>query len=101
MKFVDKIETLIIYVLIAMLLVAVILGTVELGRVLVETMLEPPLQLIAPEALFQSFGQFLIILIGLELIKLLKLHLLQHRLRPELVIAVAVIAICNKVVTLD
>ena len=101
MKLVEKLETFIIYVLIAMLLVAVILGTVQLGRELVQTILKPPFLLIEPQALFASFGLFLVILIGLELLKLLKLHLQHHKLRPELVIEVAIIAVCNKVVTLD
>ena len=101
MKLVEKIETLVIYFLIAMLLVAVILGTVQLGYGLAQTILQPPFLLIEPQTLFLSFGLFLVILIGLELLKLLKLHLLHHKLRPEVVIEVAIIAVCNKVVTLD
>ena len=101
MKLVEKTETFIIYILIAMLLVAVVLGTVQLGYELVQTILQPPFLLIEPQTLFASFGLFLIILIGLELLKLLKLHLSHHKLRPELVIEVAIIAVCNKVVTLD
>ena len=101
MKVVEKIETYVIYVLIGMLLLSVILGTVQLGRVLIETVLQPPFLLIEPETLFRSFGLFLIIVIGLELLKLLKLHLMHHKLRPEVVIEVAIIAVCNKVVTLD
>lgn len=101
MKLVEKTETLIIYILMLMLLVAVILGTVQLGYELVQTILQPPLLLIEPQALFASFGLFLIILIGLELLKLLKLHLSHHKLRPQVVIEVAIIALCNKVVTLD
>lgn len=101
MKLVEKIETLIIYALVVMLLVAVLLGTVALGTRLVQTVLEPPFLLIEPAALFRSFGLFLIILIGLELLKLLKLHLSHHKLQPELVIEVAIIALCNKIVTLD
>ena len=101
MKIVEKIETLIIYVLIAILLVSVVLGTLELGRAMLRVIFEPPFLLIEPKTLFESFGLFLVILIGLELLKLLKLHVAQHKLRPELVIEVAIIAVCNKVVTLD
>lgn len=101
MKWVEKIETGIIYVLMAMLVVAVLIGTGELGRSLVEMLMESPTLLIQPKELFQSFGNFLIILIGLELLKLLKLHVQHHKIQPTLVIEVAIIAICNKVVTLD
>jgi uncharacterized membrane protein (DUF373 family) len=101
MKVVEKLETYIIYALIGMMLVSVVLGTAELVRELIVTILRPPLLLIEPESLSESFGLFLIILIGLELVKLLRLHLMHHKLRPELVIEVAIIAICNKIVTLD
>ena len=101
MKTVEKLETLIIYVLIVMLLVSILLGTIELGSTLVQTVIEPPFLLIEPDSLFQSFGLFLIVLIGLELLKLLKLHLSHHKLQPEVVIEVAIIALCNKVVTLN
>ena len=101
MRVVERIEALVVYALVVMLLLSVILGTIQLGRVLLDTVFQPPFLLIEPATLFQSFGLFLIILIGLELLKLLKLHLLHHKLRPELVIEVAIIAVCNKVVTLD
>src|SRR5215472_3275296 len=99
---VEKVETVVVYAMIAMLLVAIILGTAALGRLLFGIVIRPPMMMmIEPAELFASFGMFLIIVIGLELLKVLKLHLTQRRLRPELVIEVAMIAVCNKVVTLD
>ena len=101
MKLIERIETSIIWALMFLLLVSVTLGTFELGRVLAMEIFEPPFLLIDPATLFRSFGLFLVILIGLELLKLLKMHLSHHELKPELVIEVAIIAICNKIVTLD
>jgi uncharacterized membrane protein (DUF373 family) len=101
MLLVERTQTIILYVLVFMLLVSVVLGTVELGRQLVQIVLEPPLLLIDPVDLSRSFGLFLIILVGIELLNLLTLHLSHDRLRPELVIEVAIIAVCSKVVTLD
>lgn len=99
---VEKVEVVVVYAMIAMLLVAIILGTLALGRLLFGIVVRPPLMMmIEPAELFASFGMFLIIVIGLELLKVLKLHLSQGKLRPELVIEVAMIAVCNKVVTLD
>jgi uncharacterized membrane protein (DUF373 family) len=40
-------------------------------------------------------------LIGLELLKILKLFLAEDKIKPEMVVEVAVIALCNKVITLD
>lgn len=101
MKAAEFIERYVIYALMTMLALGIVLGAIALGIELVETIISPPFLLIEPQALFSSFGRFLIILIGLELLKLLRLHLLHHQLRPEVVIAVAMIAVCNKVVTLD
>ncbi|RNC68069.1 MAG: phosphate-starvation-inducible E-like protein [Desulfuromonadales bacterium] len=101
-NFIDKVETFIVWALVLMLLLAVLLGTLGLGRTLVEIIIDsPPYLLIEPKKLFQSFGLFLICLIGLELLKLLKFHLSHHFVKPELVVEVAIIALCNKVVTLD
>jgi uncharacterized membrane protein (DUF373 family) len=101
MKFVERIETLLVWVLIAMLLVSVVLGAFEMGRTLLEHVFSPPFLLIDPETLFQSFGLFLIILISFELLKVLKFHLTHHSIEPRVVIEVAIIALCSKIVTLD
>ncbi|MEI7818096.1 MAG: phosphate-starvation-inducible PsiE family protein [Desulfuromonadales bacterium] len=101
-KYIDRIESVILWALVLMLLLAVLLSTLELGRILFGMIVDaPPYMLISPKMLFQTFGLFLICLIGLELIKLLKFHITHHFVRPELVVEVAVIALCNKVVTLD
>jgi len=84
MKIIERVEAGVIYAMIVMLLVAIILGTVTLGRLLGEIVVRPPLLTIEPAELFASFGLFLIVVIGLELLKVLKLHLAQGRLRPEL-----------------
>ena len=101
MTFVERIEAIILHCLVFMLLASVVMGTVELGRQLVVIMLTPPLLMIDPSDLTRLFGLFLVILIGLELLKLIKLHMSHNIVRPELVIEVAIIAVCNKVVTLD
>lgn len=100
-KFIDRVKMFILWALVLMLLLAVLLGTLGLGRTIVAAIIDsPPYVLIDPKLLFQSFGLFLICLIGLELLKLLEFHI-SHHYKPELVVEVAIIALCNKVVTLD
>jgi len=100
-KFIDQVKMFILWVLVLMLLLAVLMGTLGLGRTIVETIIDsPPYILVDPKLLFQSFGLFLICLIGLELLKLLEFHI-SHHYKPELVVEVAIIALCSKVVTLD
>ena len=99
MRVLELLEKLVIAVLILLLFAGIVLGTVELGGDLVQAAIAPPFLLIPPKTLFGFFGLFLIILVGLELLRLLKLRFLHKEIRPDLVFEVALIAICNEVVT--
>jgi uncharacterized membrane protein (DUF373 family) len=98
---VETIEKLIIRTLIILLLLAMVLGTIELGRVTILEVFAPPFLLLDISKIFEGFGLALIILIGLELLKVLKLFLLEDKIKPEIIVEIAVIAICNKIITLD
>ncbi len=97
---VEQIEKLIIRTLIILLL-ALVFGTVELGRIMVLEIIEPPFLQLEISKIFENFGLALIILIGLELLKILKMFLVEDKIKPELVVGIAVIALCNKIITLD
>ena len=98
---VERIEKLIIRALIILLLLAMILGTIELGRVTILEIFAPPFLLLDISKIFEGFGLALVILIGLELLKVLKLFLLEDKIKPEIIVEIAVIALCNKIITLD
>ncbi len=98
---VEQIEKLIIRVLIILLLLAMVLGTIELGRVTILEIFAPPFLLLDISKIFEGFGLALIILIGLELLKVLKLFLVEDKIKPEIIVEIAVIALCNKIITLD
>lgn len=100
-KFVDAVERVIVRVLIVLLLIAIILGTVELARVLLVELMAPPYFLVDVPSLFDAFSLFLVILIGIELLRSMTIYLSEDRIQPELVVQVAVIALCNKIITLD
>jgi len=95
------VERLIIRALILMLLITIALGTAELGRVLILDIMTPVYGLLDIPTVFDIFGIVLVILIGIELLKSMKMFLTEEKVRPELVIEVAMIALCNKVITLD
>ncbi|MBA2495076.1 MAG: phosphate-starvation-inducible PsiE family protein [Acidobacteria bacterium] len=63
--------------------------------------IEPPFLMLDISKVFEGFGLALVILIGLELLKILKMFLTEDKIKPELVVEVAVIALCNKIITLD
>ncbi len=101
LRIVDSIEKLIVRVLIILLLAGIVLGTVELARVLIMEVFAPPFLLLDISRLFEGFGLVLVILIGMELLKSMKMFLAEDKIKPELFVEVAVIALCNKVITLD
>jgi len=78
-----------------------VLGTLELGRVTILEVFAPPFLLLDISKIFEGFGLALIILIGLELLKVLKLFLVEDKIKPEIIVEIAVIALCNKIITLD
>ncbi len=100
-QLVQRVEQIIVRVLILLLLIATLLGTFALGRVLVLEIAAPPAWLIDPRSLFEAFGLFVVILIGLELLRSMILFVREERIQPAIVVEVAIIALCNKVITLD
>lgn len=92
LRFVSLAEQLIVRVLMVLLLIAIVLGTFALGRVLALEILEPPLLLLDVNKLFEAFGLFVVVLIGLELLKSMALFAIEERVEPRLVVEVAVIA---------
>jgi uncharacterized membrane protein (DUF373 family) len=101
LKVVDTVKRLIVRILIVLLLIAIVLGTFELAWVLIVDLIEPPHFLTDVHTLFDWFGLFLVILIGIELLKSMTVYLAEDRVQPELVVEVAIIALCNKIITLD
>jgi uncharacterized membrane protein (DUF373 family) len=91
----------IILALIAMMMLAVLLSTVELLIILVVELLKPPKYLLGIDNLFEIFGFFMMILIGLELLESIRTYLDDNLLHVEVVLLVAMIAIARKVIILE
>jgi len=91
----------IILALIAMMMLAVLLSTVELLIILVAELLKAPKYLLGIENLFEIFGFFMMILIGLELLESIRTYLDEKLLHVEVVFLVAMIAIARKVIILE
>lgn len=98
---VETIEKLIIRALVILLLLAMVLGTFELGRVTILEVFAPPFLLLDISKVFEGFGLALVILIGLELLRVLKVFLVEDKIKPEIIVEITVIALCNKIITLD
>lgn len=94
-------EKVIIYALIAMMVLVVFISTIELGVLIVKDIIAPPRYWLGIDQLFEIFGFFLLLLIGVELLETIKAYLSEHVVHSEIVLEVALIAIARKVITLN
>jgi len=91
----------VVLALVAMMMCAVLLATVELLIILVIELMKPPKYLLGIDNLFEIFGFFMMILIGLELLESIRTYLADNLLHVEVVFLVAMIAIARKVIILE
>jgi len=94
-------ERFIIIALMAMMAIVVLISTVELGVIIVTDIFKPPAYWLGIDQLFEIFGFFLLLLIGVELLETIKAYLSEGVVHSEIVLEVALIAIARKVITLD
>jgi uncharacterized membrane protein (DUF373 family) len=99
--YLDRFERIITRALLIMLVVVVVLATVELAWILGKELLVPPYILLAPDQLLGLFGQFLLVLIGIELLHSMKVYAVHRVIHLEAVLIVAMIAVARKVIVLE
>lgn len=101
LDYVKKFERIVIKSLIVMMGAVVFLSAVELGWIIMKDIITPPIVLLEVDELLEIFGIFLLVLIGIELLEMIKVYLLDNVVHVEVVFMVAIIAIGRKVVVLD
>lgn len=101
LEYLKKFERIIITALIVMMTMVVFLSTVELGWIIIKDIMTPPVVLLAIEELLEIFGLFLLVLIGIELLEMIKIYLEKNVIHVEVVFMVAMVAVGRKVVILD
>ncbi|MGB5398163.1 MAG: phosphate-starvation-inducible PsiE family protein [Gammaproteobacteria bacterium] len=101
MGYLKKFERVLVGILILMLALVVLLSVVELGWVLAKDIITPPVFILEISQLLELFGLFLLVLIGIELLETIKKYYTEGRVDLDVIIAVAVIALCRKIITVD
>ncbi len=94
-------EKVIIVILILMMAIVVLFTTIEMGHSIIGNVIASPMSLLGNNHLMKIFGDFLLILIGAELLETTKLFLTDKMIHVEVVILVAIMAIARKVIILD
>ncbi len=99
---IKKFERVIICSLLIMMSLVVLLATIELGWIIIKDIITPPIFLLEINELFEIFGLFMLVLIGIELLETIaKTYTKQNTNHAKIVMAVAIIAIARKVIILD
>ncbi|MFC1856008.1 phosphate-starvation-inducible PsiE family protein [Thermodesulfobacteriota bacterium] len=101
MKYLEKIEQIIVFALLFMMVSTLVLTTIELGWIIINDIITPPMFLLDISELLDVFGMFLLVLIGVELLETVKMYLTQKKVHVEVVFTVALIAVARKVIILD
>ncbi|NLA39594.1 MAG: hypothetical protein GX882_09535 [Methanomicrobiales archaeon] len=97
-RYVDWFEQIIYVTLIVFLAVLLLFTLLELGWLLVVSLFVNSIYRLESHELFNLFGYFLLILIGLELLETIKVYLSRREFHVETIILVAIIAIARKVI---
>ncbi len=99
---IKKFERVIILSLMIMMSMVVLLATIELGWIIIKDIFTPPFFLLEINELFEIFGLFMLVLIGIELLETIaKTYTNKDSNHAKIVMAVALIAIARKVIILD
>jgi len=96
-----KAEKIIAIVLLSLMGVVVASGTIEVAYEIVTSLIDPPGFFLGVSELFDVFGLFLMVLIGLELMTSIHMYLDDHRIHAEMMFLVALTAVTRKIVIMD
>ncbi len=101
MEIIGKVERTIAMALLILMGIVVISGTLEVAYVVFTDLMAPPGFFLGVADLFDIFGLFLMVLIGLELMTSIKMYLDESTIHAEMMFLVALTAVARKVVILD
>ena len=96
-----KIEKIIASALLVLMGVVVVSGTIEVAYEIVTSLIDPPGFFLGVSELFDVFGLFMMVLIGLELMTSIHMYLDDQRIHAEMMFLVALTAVTRKIVIMD
>ena len=101
MNIFGKTEKYIAMSLLVLMGVVVIAATAEIAYEIVTDLIRPPGLFLDVTEIIDTFGLFLLVLIGLELMATMHTYLSEHTINVEMMFLVALTAVARKVVILD
>jgi uncharacterized membrane protein (DUF373 family) len=100
-EYLDKIQKIIVVVLTWTMAVAVILATIDLIYNLALYVISPPFGRLETDELLNTFGNILLVIMGVELLETFKTYKIEHNVNTQMVLLVALTAMARKVVILE
>ncbi len=100
-KFLDRFERVIYLVLIGLLAVVVLFSIVELVYLVFQDLTGVSPYRLENYEFLNLLGFFLLVLIGIELLDTIKAYLTRHEIHVEIIVLLAVIAVCRKIILYD
>ena len=88
-------------ILAVLMVIIIAFGVIDVGYVLFQSLASPPYYLLDVGDIFQVFGAFMVVLIGIEIFINIRMYLGSSTLPIKLVIATALMAIARKFIILD
>jgi uncharacterized membrane protein (DUF373 family) len=98
---VERFQQAIAGTVIVLAMLATAAATIRLGWTFVRDLFSPPFGLLTVGELQELFGQFLIVLIGLELLETIEHIVVEKRVHVESILLLAMIAMARKVIVLE
>jgi uncharacterized membrane protein (DUF373 family) len=96
-----RLERGVVICLLALMGLVIVLSLFELGWIIVRDILTPPILFLGLDEVFEIFGAFLLVLIGLELLATLKAYFQEKVMHVEIILEAAMVAVARKIVVLD
>lgn len=100
-RVVEKYEHGVVFTLMGLLVVVITVTTLELVWLLFKDITTGTGLLLEAEEMFELFGFFLLVLIGMELLSTLRSYIYERVVHVEVVLEVALIAIAQKVIIIN
>ena len=101
MSVLQKFEKAIVAALVAMIALVILFSTADLGWMILKDISSPPFVLLRVTQLLDIFGLLLLVVIGVELLDIMKTYLIERTVRVEIVLEVALVSVARKVLILE
>lgn len=101
MRWLTRFEIGVNVVLLVMMALIVTLSIVDLGCILYAAITAPPFGRIAVDKLVGLFSDFLLVLIGIEMLETVRSYIQDKTIHVEVILAVGLVALARKIIVLE